>query len=100
MNNTFKWLSRLGLFLIFISIVLVFTSISKIIIVILAFGGLFLFVLFAAKSTTFICSECHKEFKSTPLDFFLGLNTGNSKLLKCPHCGVRNSCSPSRKKSN
>lgn len=98
MNNTFKWLSRLGLFLILISIILTFTSISKAIVVILAFGGLLLFVLFASKSTTFICSECHKEFKSTPLDFFLGLNTGNSKLLKCPHCGIRNSCSPSHKK--
>lgn len=100
MDRTFKLVSYLGLFLILISIILAFASFSKIIIAILAFGGLFIFVFFAAKSTTFVCSECGTEFKVTPIDFFFGLNTGNSKLLKCPHCGIRNTCSPLRKKHN
>lgn len=84
--------SILGLLLIALSFILCLKGYSTSIAIFLPIVGLLLFSYCQSKRCLWKCSECGITFKINLVQFILGLNTGNSKLLTCKKCGKRTTC--------
>ena len=57
----------------------------------------------AAKHITsqkYICSECGKSFYPKLKDAAFSVHMNDDRVLKCPHCGKKGFCPPSRETKN
>lgn len=86
--------SILGLLLIALFFILCLKGYSSSLAIFLPIIGLLLFAYCQSKRCLWKCTECGNTFKINMVQFMLGLNTWDSKLLTCKKCGTKTTCKP------
>lgn len=86
--------SIFGLLLIALSFILCFKGYSSSTAVFLPLVGLLLFAYCQSKKCLWKCTECGDVFKINMIQFLLGINTGDTKLLTCKKCDKKTNCKP------
>ena len=47
-------------------------------------------------SNTYVCPQCHTEFKAKPYHLFVAVHFGGKRIAKCPHCHRKGFCQVKR----